>query len=240
MGGSRTSDTTPPEVVSNGTAIGIGAWVINDYASPTVSKHAWAAYVEARTNQANVGVTWGMELDIVAFGGHLDPSTPYVHYIERGAYGITIASGGGQAGVNDATVALAVQKNGAKFLTGLKFDDDAISGADGTPTTGQGEAVAFACGHRVQWYRPDNSKGAYIASLQSAAGGENGLLFNNTGLIYVSGATSLFAIGTTAPATGYTNLSILSNQTGTSNFQNVFLGNADTGGAGKRALCVPN
>lgn len=238
---SRTSDTQAPGVSSFGTAIGLGAWGFNDKVDAVNSWDAWGAYIEARTAQENQGTTWGIEVDVMSYGGHLTPSTPYAHFVPYGGFGISISSGAGQSGANDATVALAVQNNGAKWLTGIKFDDNAISGADGTSTSGSGEAIALARGHQINFYNEAGVVAASVQSTQTSAVGATNLTFTNVGLSFADTTTDVFGVGTTAPAFGLTNLSILINNTASGvTYQQVFLGAPDSGGTGNRAIVVPN
>ncbi len=222
--------------------MGVGAWGINDYVNAGHPKLTWAMYVEGRHAQLNTGTAYGMELDMLAYGGHLSPASPYIHFASWGTIGISLASGAGQASIaNDATVALAIQNNTAKWLTGIKFDDNAITGADGTGTGGEGEAIALARGHVIQWYVPTGpgAKGPFITSLQVAAT-LVGITFQDSSVQFSSAGIPTFGIANASPGAAGTVLSVLVNNNGGVNAAVVSLGAADSGGAGFRVMRVPN
>lgn len=240
--GTRTSDQAPSgDNEGNGAGISIGTWAINDYSAPTNTRDAWGLYVEARHAQQNQGVTWGMELDIMAYGGHLQPATPYDFFVAYGAYGMDIASGAGQPNANDATAAIQIGNNGAKFLSGIIFQATALTGADGTASSGSAEAIAMARGQCINWYNDAGVKAATIESLCTSNTGFQALTFTDVGLSYASAGQSIAGFATSTPTLGTTNFSVLIHNTASGvTFQNVFLGPADSAGTGSRALAVPN
>lgn len=138
LGASRTSDD--PTV--NMACIGIAAYALND--NPA-AEPAWAHYAEALRPTANNGATYANESDISNFGDVVN-LTPYTDIsATHQSVAHWVASGGGHAGVTNATAAMVVLPNGAEFQRGLLF----LSGAlDATIS----EAVTLANTHRLAWY----------------------------------------------------------------------------------------
>lgn len=238
---SRTSDQAPvSNNGGNGSAIGIGGWAINDWVSPTGFRYAWAGYFEGRTAQQNQGPAYGLEVDIYAYGGREAPPTPYAVGVLYGGYGISIACGAGQTNATDATAGLTFINNGAKFINGIAFDANSLTGADGTVAGGaEATAISLGYGQGIQWFQPNNLAGPRIVSSQTNQG-PTSLSFSDSGMSWQANATTLFIVHNTSPASGFTNLGIIANNSLGVSLQTVSLGAADSGGTGFRCLTLPN
>lgn len=158
LGSSRTSDSL--NVGSEG-CIGILGFAVNNNATQIQS--AYAGYFEARKKPGG-GRTHGIEIDIVNQGAGV-VTDPYGLFGPQGlTNALWVASGGGVAGANPASVGIAIVNNGQTFFKGIVFQGNAIEGTDGV--TGVGTAMAFAKGHVISWF---NSSGAQTSYMYSAA-----------------------------------------------------------------------
>ncbi len=131
-----------------GNAIGQISVGVNNNTSGSI--YAYGQYVEAYRGSNAAGAAYGVEIDVVNFGAS-SPITPYA----QNAYetvALQLAAGAElpSAGQADCSVAINIWNNHAKFDKGIVFGLDSISGCDGV--TGTGIAIAFARGHRMQWY----------------------------------------------------------------------------------------
>lgn len=140
--------------------IGVSGFVINN----KISRSAWALYADI---QHETGTSsYGLEVAGKNKGGNSVP-TPYG--LGSGVYGVWLAGGGdpvyGGAPTNPSTAGVVLKKNGSTWNVGIVFEDEAITGTDGT--TGTGVAIALAKGHELQWYKPDTSKGLTIRGDQN-------------------------------------------------------------------------
>jgi hypothetical protein len=159
MGGVRTSDGA-----SGSYGIGTSGFCLNDITINIPSPTACAAgYFETvhpvGANGANY--SHGIEINIdemnsgtvnnVIFPVHYQPYTsPFPNGLSDA---LRLASGGVRPGAQPATDAIAIINNGAPFRAGIVFQQNSIYGTGGVG--GQGEAIAMAMGHQINWYSPD-------------------------------------------------------------------------------------
>ena len=181
LGATRSSDYTGG--VTAGT-IGLLGFAVNDNTS--FADSAYGGYFEAWYTATSIGAaTHGVEIDIVN-KGTAPTSQPFSVSPTGLSNALWLASGGSRSSVNDATLALGIINNGAKFKAGIVFGATAITGTDGV--TGTGPAIKLAKGHQLLWYNSDGSTRATLGDdTFSFAGG--GTLSNT---LTISGSTSFF------------------------------------------------
>lgn len=184
------------------TTIGLAAFAFNDNIVATTGMHCsvYAAYLEAQTLPGSAGLTFCMEMDAVNLSG-LPPSaaTPGAVLswgsagIDTGSTtGLWIASGGGHAGVQDASLAIGIRSNGAKFLDGI------VIGADALTTSG-----GLTWGARLpqnciwpQWHDASDAAGPFIVSRVASGANGHSLQFQDAGSSFVgAGGNNLFTVG---------------------------------------------
>ena len=166
--------------------------------------HAYAIYAEAYRTAGVSGGAYGMEIDTINRAS-LTGIDPYIQNANQ-VIGLQIAAGGEYSSVGqfDATAAINIRRNGARFYRGIVFGSDSLTGTDGTGT-GSAIAIAMARGHQIQWFcgvdqggpslystcglaantinqefgdsfiRYHNASGGLVFELENAAGGVNHL-----------------------------------------------------------------
>ena len=107
-----------------------------------------ASYSEIWRTADAAGPGIGHEIDPINLGAYV-PITPY-QQSETMHVALQLANGGEIAGVNDASAAINVRNNGAKFGGALIVGHDAVRGSDGA--TGTGHAIQLATRHQISWY----------------------------------------------------------------------------------------
>lgn len=138
----------------------------------------YGIYVEA-FRSSGAGAIHGMEIDASELGTS-QTITPYTSSFATMSNALWLASGGGEAGATDASLALGIVDNGAQFRTGIMFGDNAIDGTDGS--TGTGEAIAFAKGHKQNWYYTGGNVGFTLYSDVSASTDKQTALVDSNGV----------------------------------------------------------
>jgi hypothetical protein len=236
---SRSSDSTD----SGNQPIGLGAYVVNDNA--THPQLCFALYVEART-KVSVGAqeTIACEMDIVnVSGAPAADNNPYLMAPEKSSINLWLASGGQAPGARDASLALGIQNNGAGYKTGIMFAHNAIAGTDGITAGQTGTAIQFAKGHTISWtcnVSNTVSQTATITCLINDPAKSTAVQFNDNGFQVTTPARVQFGVSYGAPTPGTTPLGLLVSNNAGINFVPVTLGAPNSGGAGFRALVVPN
>lgn len=137
VGGARTSN-----FATLGNAIGVIGVGINN--NTTVDTNAYGGYDEGWRVSGALGGAYGREIEIINLGSS-DVTDPYAQATSQ-TIGLQIAAGG-EVTATSASAAINIRKNGGDFLSGIVFGSDALK-----LTAGIGEAVAFAAGHKMQWY----------------------------------------------------------------------------------------
>lgn len=167
---------------------GVSIWsgAFNDSANKSV----YAYYGECHVMPTSSGgLAFAMELDPAQHKTSV-AATPYnVSLVGDQCIGLWIASGAdsittGVGAVNDATCAIGIGKNPAKFRSGIVFKNDSLTGADGT--TGTGTAIAMAKGHMLTWY---NSSGVVCGEIRGDGTVANGaaIRFDDAGILFLNG-----------------------------------------------------
>lgn len=157
----------------DGNAIGVLGVGIND--STDASAGAWGLYGEGFKENGSIGPAYAEELDSINFGPPvaIDPFTQS----DEQTVGQQMAAGAEFTGANSSSAAYNVRNNGANFLRGMVWGNDAIAGTNGTDG-GRGPVFQFATGHSFQYFY-----GAGQVSWEVWAGtGLNGdFIFNTAG-----------------------------------------------------------
>lgn len=243
--GSQTKDYATSGLGADADAIGLGAWAMHNVVS-TDYLSAWALYGEARMYPGTTGATFGAEIEIMnVTGADSDQTTPYAQITNSSPMtgGIWLGSGG-DAPVYGLTAYAAsvgiglINNGGGTFKTGLSFGATAIAGTNGNDSK-QGEAIALAKGHVIRWYSPGGGNAATIYSERTGASPIS-LIFSDGDVSLWDGNTAVLGVETGSPAPGTTAMLLLVNNNSGLELANVALGPVDSGGAGTRALVVPN
>lgn len=138
---------------------------------------AWGIYNEI-TRSAGAGTSHAQENDIINFGTSV-ATGPY-SLTEAGiTSSLWLASGGDHPSTTDASVAIAILSNSAKFLKGIVFAANALTGSDGS--TGTAIAIDMAKGHTIEW-KSSNSQTAFIRSNSTNTTTRTGIVFVNGGV----------------------------------------------------------
>jgi hypothetical protein len=226
-----------------GDAIGIAGFGFNNIAGGS----SWGGYFESRQYPNATQATYGVEIEVANVSGIDGPYPTPQSAAATASYGLVVASG---AGVNEDTPPLTakvasggifISGNPARFQVGILFGGSAIQGTDGLGT-GQGTAMLMAPGHAVAWTLPDNTPGPLIVSKQTTGVPVNIAFDNNfIGFLSTSSVHELMIIDSTALGViGQTSISLLVFNNAGANLAPVTIGAVDSGGAGYRALRVPN
>lgn len=166
IGGSQTTDSQ--QVGSQG-CIGLVGYSNNN--NTGAIQTSYAGYLESR-RQVGAGITQGLEIDIVNLGdtGFVYPGNMYPGNNMSNA--LWLASGGGVAGAQGASLALGIVANGNNFDKGIAIQTGAVQ-------VYSGEAVAIALGYQngIVWYDSGTNKVARIRSDATAA--SIGIVFSN-------------------------------------------------------------
>jgi hypothetical protein len=169
LGGIRTSDI--PTAEGDGEAM-VGFCVSNATTTGAkIGKDCWGGYFEARrmpgVHPHNEAI--GVEIDTVELNNvdvRLHPYTGVGHGLSIGMY---LSSGGGVQEFgetpHDASAALGIEHNGAKWHSGIVFGANALTGNNGT--IGTAEAIAMPKGDEIRWYEP--AAHSVAASIRSDA-----------------------------------------------------------------------
>jgi hypothetical protein len=170
---------------------------------------------------------------------------PYLNFPQPTSIGLNLQSGGQISSSGDvakhATVGIWLGDNDARFQTGMIFKHTGLVGTDGAGT-GTATAIAFAQGHTVQWFQPNNVPGSRIFS-QQTANSPLDLVFGN-GLAYLqdsNGSLPLLGVQGGRPAAGNTAMLVLvGGASGSVSYAPVSVGAPDSAGSGYRTLRVAN
>jgi hypothetical protein len=169
LGGVRTSDIP----TSEGDGEALVGFCVSDATTTgaKIGKDCWGGYFEARrmpgVHPHNEAI--GVEIDTVELNNVNVTFQPYAKAGFGLSIGMYLSSGGGVQEFGgtpyDASAALGIENNGAKWRSGMVFGANALTGNDGT--AGTAEAIAMPKGDEVRWYEPATS--AVAASIRSDA-----------------------------------------------------------------------
>lgn len=153
VGAARTNALT-----INGNATGILGVAISDNATHTTS--AYAGYFEAYRASGTLGGAYGIEIDTINLGA-LVSIDPFAEPAGQ-TIGLQIAAGAEYAGTSDASAAINIRNNGARFERGIVIGNDALTGCNGT--TGTAPAIEMVKGHFLRWFGPGNVATSQVIS----------------------------------------------------------------------------
>ncbi|MDN7558231.1 hypothetical protein [Burkholderia orbicola] len=184
IGGSQTSDFA---TAGSQGCIGIAGYANNNNTSAIQS--AYAGYFEARRQQGT-GITQAIEIDIVNLASDVGIVYPGNMFINNLSNGLWIASGGGVAGAQGASLAIGIVANGNNFDKGIVFEQGAVQ-----VNLGEGVAMALAFQQALVWYDGATNKVARIRS--DATAPSFGITFSNSTLnLQTIAGANVFTIGT--------------------------------------------
>lgn len=207
MGGVRTSDGA-----SGAFSSGVAGFCINNFATG-LNTSCSAGYFEAEhpVGGHSSNYTSAVEVDIDEINSGAGYPVRYQPYTTPFPNGLTdalrLASGGVRAGAQPATDAIAIINNGSSFRSGIVFQQNSIYGTGGLG--GQGEAIAMAMGHQVNWYSPDGNINSTIVGVGTTGTPTAVLSVGNGGLAVTSSTSAALNIasasGANSAMTFYTN-----------------------------------
>ena len=130
----------------SGNAIGVvGVGVANYGAEP---RGAFGGYFEGFKDAESTGGVVGAEVDIINFARAVSIDA-FTQNVEQ-SIGLQIASAAEFRSARPASAAINIRNNGAGFVKGVVFGNDAIAGANGV--NGVATAIEMATGHTIDWY----------------------------------------------------------------------------------------
>lgn len=188
---------------ANSSAIGIGAYAINNHATLPVG--AWALYTEGHHKNGAGSPTYGAEFEVRNTVASVI-TTPYAQ--DQGqTFSIQIGSGAGVTGVGtfNNTGAINVQANPKPFNCGINIGDGSVADAF---ATGFPPAIQLATDMAIQWFdaaaggTPSSRiHGGADLSLEPIAAAQ--VKFANAGSFSVNGAvaTAVTGVGPTGAHT---------------------------------------
>ncbi len=189
-GASRASDLAS-SYGSLETTIGVTAIAINDDVFATSARHVtvYGGYDETETLPGAYGLSFGREIDASNLSGLAPalstPGAPLSNGTNTLASGTTaglwIASGGGHASAVDASFALGIKDNGARFQTGILFGANAL-----TDYNGFSYAMRLPKGALLQWHDAADVAGPNITSTVSSAANAMSLQFQDGGTLFLN------------------------------------------------------
>jgi hypothetical protein len=175
---------------STQTTIGAAFFGVND---DTRGLHltAYGFYAEGQALPGSYALTWGGEIDAVNLSGLPAPVATPGNPDSWGGPGVTcgtaaalwLASGGQHAGVLDASFAIGIKDNGARFQSGIVFGASAL-----TAYAGFGFAMRLAKGHLIQWHDASDVAGPNIGSTVATAANAISLQFQDGGVAFFNAA----------------------------------------------------
>jgi len=175
------------------TTIGLAHFAFNDDVFATSGRHVtvYAGYFEAQTLSGASGLAFAAEMDAVNFASVATPPTPGTPIVYGSTVALWLASGGSHTSVNDASMALGIKDNGARFQAGIVFGANAL-----TMSGGFGSAIKMAKGHLLQWHDASDAVGSSVGSTVATAANAQYLQFQDGGLVVGSAATgnALFTV----------------------------------------------
>lgn len=200
MAASRTSNLST-SYGSTQTTIGSAFFGIND---DTRGLHltAYGFYSEVQAQPGSYALTWGGEIDAVNLTGYPPPVSTPGSPMSWGTPGVAagttaalwLASGGEHTGVLDASFAIGIKDNGARFQSGIVFGASAL-----TNCSGFGYAMRLAKGHLIQWHDASDAVGPNIGSTVATAANAISLQFQDGGTLFVNAAGAMVAAVQSVP-----------------------------------------
>lgn len=164
--------------------------------------HAYAIYAEAYRTAGVSGGAYGMEIDTINRAS-LTGIDPYVQRADQ-VIGLQIAAGGefSPVGQFDATAAINIRRNGARFYRGIVFGADALTGTDGG-ATGAAIAIYMARNHQIQWGCGIDEGGPALYSTCAVGANAIGQEFSDNVVRFSSSSGTSFEVQGSASATSH-------------------------------------
>lgn len=167
--------------------IGYESIVLNDNLRTDQLQYAYSGYFEA-TRSVGAGTTHGIEIDVANLGQTI-PLTPAQMFGFGATPGLWLASGAGNVAARDASAAVGIIANGARWQKGIVFGRDSL-----TPRTdGNFEALALDPRQAISFYAQDGSINANVYTT-AAAGPPVDLAFGGGGVTIASAGKPLAAV----------------------------------------------
>lgn len=168
--------------------IGYESIVLNDNLRKDQLQSAYAGYFEA-TRSIGAGTTHGIEIDVANLGQTVTLSP--AHMFGFGATpGLWLASGAGNAAATDASAAVGIIANGARWQKGIVFGRDAL-----TPRTdGNFEAIALDPRQAISFYAQDGRVTGNVYATAASGGPPVDLAFGGGGVTIASGGKPLASV----------------------------------------------
>ncbi len=165
------------------TGIGVAGIVIGDKAST----RSWGGYFEVQFEQGMNG--YAIELDAKNKSG-VDISVNPYSFPNGGTYGAWIAAGGdstqGGAPTNPSAAAIVITNNTHTWNAGIVIKAGALTGNDGSTSSGSANAIILPVKHKISWLGPSGVGAASINSSIINANKQIGISFQEDAL-YITG-----------------------------------------------------
>lgn len=198
LGSVRTSDGASGDYSS-----GLMGACINDYPAGT-NTSCTSGYFETQhtTTAKRTNYSHGIEIDIDEMNSGAGYPIHYQPYTAPFPGGLTsalwLASGGVRPGAQTATAAIGIIANGANFRSGIVFQQNSIYGTGGLG--GQGEAIAMARGHEINWYTPDGNINTSLVGIGDTGQPTAFVYLGGGGMSVTSSAAATFTLASAAGA----------------------------------------
>lgn len=181
MAGSHTKNLTA------GSAQSLVGIAVND--NETLLASSRAMYLDAKRYANSVGPAYAAELQITNLGTFVDEYAVG----SKKTFGLSIFAGGDpviNGNTDDATLALAIANNGAKFGTGITFAPLALRIIQEAGLNDYGRAMTLRGGQRIGWEDSAGKTRAYINSVVTDDTRKVGVFFQN-GVVDIKGPSSV-------------------------------------------------
>lgn len=200
---SLTTASKTSNLPDNYNAIGLFAMGIAN--KTTGMGGGFGAYIEAYREVGVTGGAYGIEIDTINYS-NFQVTSPYINQAGQ-TIGLQIAGGGEYSPTNqfDASAAINIQKNGAKFGIGIVFGQDSITGTDGQ-SGGTGMAIAFARGHLQQWYSAAGKTSSILGNCATPALSLNQVFVDNQIHFQNQAAKTVFRVFAAVNSVNYLDL----------------------------------
>lgn len=177
------------------TTIGTASIAVNDDPYATSARHVtvYGGYDEAQTIAGAYGLSFGREIDASNLSGLAPalstPAAPLSDGTSGTASGTTaslwLAAGGGHSNASDASFAVGIKDNGARFQTGILFGANAL-----TNYSGFSYAMRMPKGALLQWHDASDVVGPNIGSTVATAANAMSMQFQDGGVLFLNPGAS--------------------------------------------------
>lgn len=177
------------------TTIGTASIAVNDDPYATSARHVtvYGGYDEAQTIAGAYGLSFGREIDASNLSGLAPalstPASPLSDGTSGTVSGTTaslwLAAGGGHSNASDASFAVGIKDNGARFQTGILFGANAL-----TNYSGFSYAMRMPKGALLQWHDASDATGPNIGSTVATAANAMSMQFQDGGTLFLNPGAS--------------------------------------------------